>query len=201
MLAFFIPFETNSPNFLATSIIAEPSAFMPLIIASEIKFALIKSPSLSVFCPASFAESPNFLSDLELSSVAFSLSLRAFSLSLSSFSSLISSASALLSDIFQAFVFLSFSPYFSLDCSKAFFNAVIFSFCLSICSAKILFREVREEADLSFLENSAVTLPISEAITLSSEFICRSASLYAFSPSSLIVPPNVFEPAIFSLLL
>ncbi len=44
----FARLKPLAPNFLATSIIAEPSAFMPPIIASEIKFALIKSV-ISVF--------------------------------------------------------------------------------------------------------------------------------------------------------
>ena len=121
--------------------------------------------------------------------------------SLKLFSILESSVSALFKDVFQLFVRLSFSPYFSLDCSKAPFNVEIFSFCLSICSFKTLLFEAREEVEVLFLPNSAVTLLISLASTFKSELIPEIACLYAFSPSSFIVPPNVFEPDISSPLL
>ena len=63
---------------------------------------------------------------------------------------------------------------------------------------KILFLEDKEDADLSFLENSLVTFPISEAKTFKSEFICDIVFLYSFSPSNFMVPPNVLLPDIFS---
>ena len=113
--------------------------------------------------------------------------------SLKFFSIFVSSVSALLSDVLQLFVRLSFSPYFSLASSSAPFKVAIFSFWFLICSFKTLLCEDREETDLLFFPNSAVTLPISEAKTFKSEFICDIAFLYSFSPSSFIVPPNVFE--------
>ena len=118
--------------------------------------------------------------------------------SLKFFSIFVSSVSALLSDVLQVFVRLSFSPYFSLASCKAPFKVEIFSFWFLICSFKTLLCEDREDADLLFFPNSAVTLPISEAKTFKSEFICDIALRYSFSPSSFIVPPNVFEPDTFS---
>ena len=76
-------------------------------------------------------------SEFSLSSGAFDFSSCEFT-SFKLLSILESSASALFRETFQPLVFLSFSPYFSLDCASALFKTAIFSFCFSIWLFKSL---------------------------------------------------------------
>ena len=140
--------------FLEVSSISFPSSSVAFSASFSLSLLSLMSLFKSFICPASSLASEEFFPCSKITFLySVSKSFSSFSCFEISFVSLLSgvfvssipdlyfsislsilesSDSALLSEILQLFVRLSFSPYFSLDSSKALFKVEIFSFCLSI---------------------------------------------------------------------
>ena len=168
---------------------ALPRALIPPIMASEIRFALIISPRVNVFLPASSALSPNSFTFLAFCSVGFAASFIASALSLSSFSRVFSLAVASLTTLCQSAVTLLSAPCASMLACSPSLSLSKASLCFSTCFSSTSCRLLSASMLLSLLSNSVATTFISELSAFICAFIVFIASRNAFSPSIPIRGP------------